>query len=165
MESSLTRRCEGCGYRYDAAMEYCPHDKRELPAPDQSVADLGAYRLLEKLADGGMGAVYRAVHRRLGRMVAIKLLQRELSSDRGIINRFFHEARAANTIRHQHVVEVYDFVESGRDIYFVMEYLRGQDLHDAIHSLDAPGPMDPPRAVSILEQIASALHATHAREI
>jgi len=134
------------------------------------VGDLGAYRLLERLGEGGMGAVYRAVHKRLGRMVAIKLLGKELSSDRGIINRFFHEARAANTIRHEHVIEVYDFVESGQDIYFVMEFLRGQDLHDAIHKspkgAERPKePMEPARAASILEQIASALHATHARNI
>jgi serine/threonine-protein kinase len=165
MESSLTRRCETCGYRFDAAMEYCPNDRRPLPAPDESVADLGVYRLVERLADGGMGAVYRAVHKRLGRMVAIKLLQRDLSTDRGIINRFFHEARAANTIRHEHVIEVYDFVETGKDVYFVMEFLRGRDLHDVIHGSEVPGPLDPPRAVAILEQIASALHATHARDI
>ena len=176
MESSLTRRCEACGYRYASSTETCPIDARPLPAPDPAVADLGNYRLLERLGEGGMGAVYRAVHRRLDRSVAIKLLQRELTSDRGIINRFFHEARAANTIRHEHVIEVYDFVESGQDIYFVMELLRGEDLHDAIHrrrpgSIDAEGllahkrPMDPVRASSIIEQIASALHATHARDI
>jgi len=164
MESSLTRRCEACGYRYDSALEICPHDRRPLPPPDEAVAELGAYRLVERLADGGMGAVYRAVHRRLGRTVAIKLLQRDFCTDRGIINRFFHEARAANTIRHEHVVEVYDFVEAGEDVYFVMEHLRGEDLHEAIHS-HGRGPMEPERAVAIVEQIASALHATHARDI
>src|SRR5262245_11433723 len=158
MQSLLTRRCEACGYRYDAATEICPHDRRTLPPPDDAVADLGAYRLVERLADGGMGAVYRAVHRRLGRNVAIKLLQRDFCTDRGIINRFFHEARAANTIRHEHVVEVYDFVEAGEDVYFVMEFLRGEDLHEAIHAQGRPR-MDPERAVSIVEQIASALHA------
>src|SRR5215471_16594779 len=118
MESSLTRRCEACGYRYDSSTETCPIDARPLPAPDPAVADLANYRLLDRLGEGGMGAVYRAVHRRLGRTVAIKLLHKELSSDRGIINRFFHEARAANTIRHEHVIEVYDFVEAGQDVYF-----------------------------------------------
>jgi eukaryotic-like serine/threonine-protein kinase len=164
MESSLTRRCELCGYRYDSATEFCPLDMRPLPAPDPAVADLGVYRLLERLGDGGMGSVYRAVHTRLGRSVAIKLLQKELSSDRGIINRFFHEARAANTIRHEHVIEVYDFVETGEDIYFVMEFLKGEDLHEAIHHRGLE-PMEALEAGTILEQIASALHATHARDI
>src|SRR5215471_8340353 len=175
MEPSLTRRCEACGYRFDSSTAICPFDARPLPAPDPAVAALGNYRLQERLGEGGMGAVYRAVHKRLGRTVAIKLLQKELSTDRGIINRFFHEARAANTIRHEHVIEVYDFVEAGQDVYFVMEFLRGEDLHDAIHrkretAADLVGlpfkqPMDPARAASIIEQIASALHATHARAI
>src|SRR4051794_41175654 len=166
MESDLTRRCEICGYRFESSLEICPQDRRALPPANRNVADLGNYRLAERIGDGGMGAVYRAVHRRLGRTVAIKLVQKELSSDRGIINRFFHEARAANTIRHEHVVEVYDFVEAGDDVYFVMEFLKGQDLHDVIHKgPKGSAPLDPQRAVSILEQIASALHATHARNI
>jgi serine/threonine-protein kinase len=164
-ESTLTRRCDSCGYRYESGVESCPIDRSELPPENAEVADLGAYRLLERLGDGGMGAVYKAVHRKLGRTVAIKILQKDLTSDRGIINRFFHEARAANTIRHEHVIEVYDFVQSEDGVYFVMEYLKGQDLHDAIHRNNQGRPMDPTRAVSILEQIASALHATHARNI
>jgi serine/threonine-protein kinase len=163
-ESSLTRRCEACGYRFDSTTDFCPLDRRALPPPDPKVADLGSYRLIERLRDGGMGAVYRALHTRLGRTVAIKLLHREFTGDRGIINRFFHEARAANTIRHEHVIEVYDFVENGEDVYFVMEFLKGFDLHDVIHH-QVRAALPPARAASIIEQIASALHATHARNI
>jgi serine/threonine-protein kinase len=163
-ESSLTRRCEACGYRFESSTDFCPLDRRPLPPADPKVADLGSYRLIERLRDGGMGAVYRALHTRLGRTVAIKLLHREFTGDRGIINRFFHEARAANTIRHEHVIEVYDFVENGEDVYFVMEFLKGFDLHDVIHH-QVRAPLLPARAGSIIEQIASALHATHARNI
>ena len=172
MESTLTRRCDECGYRFETAQDVCSVDGARLPPPDPRVAELGSFRLVERLGDGGMGAVYRAVHERLGRVVAIKLLHRDLTADRGLVGRFFAEARAANTIRHEHVVEVYDFVESGDDVYFVMEYLRGMDLHDAIHRapVTATTParsvgIEPARAVSILEQIAAALHATHARNI
>jgi serine/threonine protein kinase len=169
MEATLTRRCDACGYRFEASSEVCSVDGKRLPPPDPRVAELGSFRLVERLGDGGMGAVYRAVHDRLGRVVAIKLLHKELTADRGLVGRFFAEARAANTIRHEHVVEVYDFVEAGDDVYFVMEYLKGEDLHDAIHksgSRPRPGVgMEPARAVSILEQIAAALHATHARNI
>jgi serine/threonine-protein kinase len=165
MEASLlTRRCEACGYRYESGIDVCPVDGRAVQAGGAGVADLGSYRLIERLGDGGMGAVYRAVHRKLERAVAIKVLRKNLTSDRGIINRFFHEARAANTIRHEHVIEVYDFVEDGDNVYFVMELLRGRDLHDIIHSAGG-GPIEPVRAAAILEQIASALHATHARDI
>ncbi len=113
-----------------------------------------------------MGAVYRAVHRKLDRAVAIKVLQKDLTTDRGIINRFFHEARAANTIRHENVIEVYDFVEDGENVYFVMELLHGRDLHDTHPSRAAPAVRSTPwRAVRVLEQVAAGLHATHAREI
>jgi len=170
VESTLTRRCNGCGYRFEAAQEICSVDGKRLPPADPRVAELGSFRLVERLGDGGMGAVYRAVHERLGRVVAIKLLHRDLTSDRGLVGRFFAEARAANTIRHEHVVEVYDFVEAGDDVYFVMEYLRGKDLHEVIHRSHSAGArrsvgVEPVRAVHILEQIAAALHATHARNI
>jgi serine/threonine-protein kinase len=169
MEPALTRRCDACGYRFEASQDVCTVDGKRLPAPDPHAGVLGSFRLVERLGDGGMGAVYRAVHDRLGRVVAIKLLHRDLTSDRGLVGRFFAEARAANTIRHEHVVEVYDFVESGEDVYFVMEHLKGEDLHDAIHKPRArprpAGGMEPARACSILEQIAAALHATHARNI
>jgi serine/threonine-protein kinase len=164
--SLLIRRCQSCGYRFETSIDLCPIDNRALPPADPAAAELGSYRLLDRLGEGGMGAVYRAVHRKLGRVVAIKVLQRDLTADRGIINRFFHEARAANTIRHEHVVEVYDFVEDGENVYFVMEFLKGRDLHEAIHRRPAgSGPIEPARAVAILEQAAAALFVTHAREI
>jgi serine/threonine-protein kinase len=170
MDQALTRRCGTCGYRFESSQDVCTVDGQRLPPADPAVASLGVFRLVERLGDGGMGAVYRAVHERLGRVVAIKLLHKDLTTDRGLVGRFFAEARAANTIRHEHVVEVYDFVESGDDVYFIMEHLKGEDLHDAIHKGGRPGRpglpgMDPERAVSILEQIAAALHATHARNI
>jgi serine/threonine-protein kinase len=141
-----------------------------LPPPDPTVADLGSYRLLERIGGGGMGSVYRAVHRRIGRPVGIKVLPRTLAGDRTLVNRFFYEARAASLIRHPHVIEVYDFVE-GEETFFVMELLTGQDLHGALYGPSAAGqsavagPMAPARAVPILAQIASALHAAHLREI
>ena len=164
--SPLTRRCGACGYRYEATVETCPIDLNPIPAAGPGAADLGSYRLIARLGEGGMGAVYRAVHQKLGRAVAIKILQRDLTADRGIINRFFHEARAANTIRHENVIEVYDFIEDGQNVYFVMELLRGRDLHDAIHRRGAGGkPIDPRWAVRVLEQIAAGLHAAHEKEI
>jgi serine/threonine protein kinase len=164
--SPLTRRCGACGYRYESSIEACPIDHRALPSADSASADLGSYRLLERLGEGGMGAVYRAVHRKLGRAVAIKVLQKDLTSDRGMINRFFHEARAANTIRHENVIEVYDFVEDGENVYFVMELLRGRDLHDTLHKSGGEhAPLAPRRAVRVLEQVAAGLHATHLRGI
>src|SRR5258706_7143458 len=99
MESTLTRRCPSCGFRYEATTSSCPVDGKALPAPDPAVAELGQFVLVERLGDGGMGTVYKAVHKRLGRVVAIKLLHRDLTTDRALVGRFFYEARAANTIR------------------------------------------------------------------
>src|SRR4029079_18239749 len=98
--------------------EACGVCGKTLPPPDPTVSRLGTFKLVERLGDGGMGAVYRAVHERLDRVVAIKLLHKDLTNDRGLVGRFFAEARAANTVRHEHVVEVYDFVESPEDVYF-----------------------------------------------
>ena len=125
---------------------------------------LGAYRLVERLGTGGMGTVYRAVHEKLGRAVAIKVLDRAMASDRTNVARFFQEARSVNTIRHPNVVEIYDFVTAGKDIYTVMELLVGQDLHQALFH-QGGHPFTPERTVSILEQICAALQAAHGRSI
>src|SRR5436190_510828 len=85
---------------HSAATASCPVDGKLLPPPDPAVAELGQFVLIERLGDGGMGTVYKAVHKRLGRVVAIKLLHRDLTTDRALVGRFFYEARAANTIRH-----------------------------------------------------------------
>jgi serine/threonine-protein kinase len=75
-----------------------------------------------------MGAVYRALHEKSGRSVAIKLLHQSLRNEVVSVSRFFHEARAVNTIRHPNVVEVYDLSGEGEDVYMVLELLRGKDL-------------------------------------
>jgi serine/threonine-protein kinase len=110
-----------------------------------------------------MASVYQAIQRKLERPVAIKILRPKLATDPQLVNRFFHEARAANIIRSPHVIEVYDFVEGGPDVYFVMEFLRGQNLRESIYRYPAPMPIE--RAAAILEQIAAGLHATHAHQI
>jgi serine/threonine-protein kinase len=150
--------------RFDDRISICPKDHCALGASDPAVADLGSYRLLQCVGAGGMGAIYRAVHRQIGRAVAIKVMRRELMVERCLVDRFFREARAANLVRHPHIVEVYDLVESERDTYFIMELLRGQDLHDAIYRPDR-AQMTIRRAVTILQQIADGLHAAHARKI
>ncbi len=125
---------------------------------------LGSYRLVERLGTGGMGVVYRAVHEKLGRAVAIKVLNRVMLSDRTNVARFFQEARTVNTFRHPNVVDVYDFVTAGKDIYMVMEFLVGHDLHHAIH-MDGSRPFSPERAIRIVEQMCGALQAAHDRAI
>jgi len=162
--ATLTKLCGTCGYRYEATVQKCPADGSRLGRAKPDVAVLGAYRLVERLGTGGMGAVYRAIHEKLGRTVAIKVLNRSLLADRTNIARFFQEARSVNTIRHPNVVDIYDFVTAGRDIYTVMEFLVGQDLHHALYA-EGGRPFASERAVLILEQICCALQAAHDRNI
>jgi serine/threonine-protein kinase len=131
-----------------------------LPGPG---TEIGAYRILDLLGTGGMGQVFLAEHKKLGRRVALKLLLPEFAGNREVISRFFHEARAVNQINHQHIVEIVDFVEDpGGFNYFIMELLDGRDLSQ---SREHDGPFSLERTVSIIRQILSALAATHAKGI
>ena len=119
---------------------------------------IGNYRLLGKLGSGGMGVVYAAEHVLLGRRAAIKFLRPEVSSDPTIVERFFTEARAASSVRHPGIVEVYDFGYHDKLAYLVMEYLDGETLRTCLR---AEGRITPERAVPIALHIASALEAAH----
>src|SRR5438552_18417665 len=89
----------------------------------------GNYELTGLIGVGGMGAVYRAVHPEIGRVVAIKVLKPELARDEGAVGRFFDEARAVNAIRHDGIVDVFDLGRrTDGTAYYVMEYLAGEDL-------------------------------------
>src|SRR3954452_4421687 len=90
---------------------------------------LGPYRIVSKIGEGGMGAVYIAEHTLIARRAAIKVLQRELSHRRELVTRFFNEARAATAVKHPGIVELYDFeYAADGSAYIVMEYLEGESL-------------------------------------
>ena len=120
--------------------------------------ELCGYVIRRKLAEGGMGVVYEGVHAKIGRLGAIKVLKRELCRSEDVVERFYQEARAVNSIRHDNIVDIYDF---GRDAYgrvfFVMEYLEGEPLSARI----ARGALAWPEAFPILEQTLRALKAAH----
>jgi serine/threonine-protein kinase len=122
-------------------------------------ATIGNYRVVAKLGEGGMGAVYLAEHPLIGKKVAIKIV-REDSTD--VAERFFNEARLVNDIGHAHIVDVVDYgvVEkpSGRFVYLIMEFLAGEPLSAL---LAREGPLAPGRAVAVALQIADALAACH----
>ena len=117
----------------------------------------GRYRIIEALAAGGMGEVYRAEHLELGKHFAVKVMRPELSQDPEFVARFKREAIASSRIGHQHIVDISDFgrTEEGR-FYFVMEFLEGQTLTEIIR---ADRILPPQRAVHICAQIARALSA------
>jgi serine/threonine protein kinase len=117
----------------------------------------GRYRLIEMLGRGGMGEVWRAYDTAIDRVVALKMLLPHLSRDPDYDKRFRREARAAARLDDPHVVPIYDVGEIDGRLYVTMRLIAGTDLQTL---LDA-GPLDPPRAVSIIEQIAGALHNAH----
>ncbi|MEO6471869.1 MAG: protein kinase, partial [Aeromicrobium sp.] len=123
----------------------------------------GRYRLVDRIAGGGMGDVWRAVDDVLGRTVAVKLLRAEYAEDEQFRERLRREARAASAISDAGVVPVFDFGEIDREnaaplSYLVMEYVDGLTLSDEVSSL---GPLGAERTILILEQTASALQAAH----
>jgi serine/threonine-protein kinase len=109
-----------------------------------------------------MGVVYLAQHPVIGRKVAIKLLHAVLARDADIVSRFFNEARAIHMIAHENIVEILDFGQTtDGQPYFIMEYLEGEALSDAV----ARGPMTPQQVEAIGVQMCRALSAAHAKGI
>jgi len=123
----------------------------------------GTYRILRPLAEGGCGEVYLAAHTRLPGRFAIKLLHRSLVRDNDALTRFRQEAEITSSLRHPHIVQVFDFNVTDSGVpYLVMELLEGKLLSQRVTSA---GPLDPPVAADIIDQTASALHAAHSRGI
>ena len=119
------------------------------------------YKLLERLGEGGMGAVYRALRLHIGDEVAVKVLHRDLVIEEQAIERFRREARSAAMIRHQNVVSIHDFsdaTEDGSTAYIVMELVRGDSLRSLIQS---EGRMSPERAVALMRDICSGVGVAH----
>src|SRR5262245_7686729 len=139
----------------DTAIEALNNMSRMVPAG----TEIGNYRVIDVLGEGGMGVVLRAVHTRLGRKAAIKLLHRDYASNPDMIKRFFNEARAVNQIGHEHIVEIFDdgFLPTG-EAYYVMELLPGETLGARLRRERR---FELFRTIHIIAQIADALAASH----
>jgi Tol biopolymer transport system component len=123
---------------------------------------VGEYEILALIGAGGMGEVYRARDRRLGREVAIKILPAALASDPERRARFEREARTLASLNHPHIAHVYGLESIGVDDAFrhralVMELVAGEDLADRV----AGGAVPLADALSVARQIADALEAAH----
>jgi eukaryotic-like serine/threonine-protein kinase len=118
---------------------------------------LGAYHVVAKLGEGGMGEVYRATDSRLKRDVALKVLPADVAGSRDRLTRFQREAELLASLNHPHIAHVYGLEESGGTIALVMELVDGEDLSRRI----ARGPVAIGEALSIATQIAHALEAAH----
>jgi serine/threonine-protein kinase len=117
----------------------------------------GRYELIELLGRGGMGEVWKAFDSATQRVVAVKVLPPQLAADPVFEKRFRREAYAAAGLNDPHVVPIHNFGEIEGRLYVDMRLIDGQDLE---HTLTR-GPLEPVRAVKIIEQISSALNAAH----
>jgi len=123
---------------------------------------LGPYRIVSKIGEGGMGAVYLAEHTLLGRRAAIKVLLPALSSQREVVDRFFNEARATTSITDPGIVQVFDFgFAEDQSAFIVMELLDGESLDTRMQR----GTISVADALRLTRQIAGSLAAAHARGI
>ena len=123
--------------------------------------EVAGYRIVEQAGSGGMGVVYRAEETGLGgRPVALKLLPAALAGDPDFRARFLREMRVAAAIDHPNIVPIYRAGEDRGRLYLAMRYVHASDLR---RLLEAEGRLTPERALAILDQVARALDAAHAR--
>jgi predicted Ser/Thr protein kinase len=118
----------------------------------------GSYDIQREVGRGGMGVVYLATDRRLGRRVALKVIVPELAADPQFRERFEREARVAATLEHPHVVPVYEAGEQDGSLFIAMRFIDGRDL--ATHVRE-DGPLAPQRLARLIVQVAGALDAAH----
>ena len=130
-------------------------------AVEESLKEFGDYEVLEEIARGGMGVVYKAQQKALGRTVALKMiLSGQLASDEDV-RRFYNEAEAAGKLDHPGIVPVYEFGQHEGQHFFSMGYVAGPSLSDCL----SDGPLAPDQAAAIMIKVSQAIAYAHARGV
>jgi len=142
--------CEACGGSLVSP--------EKAPPPRQR--DFGKYRILGEIGKGGMGIVYRAVHKTLESEVALKVLLPAEGTNPKMIAWLLREAQAASKLRHPNIVSVHDVDEFEGEHYIAMDYIEGQSMDVAIRK-----PLKPRKAASLLRGVADASHYAHEKGI
>lgn len=149
-EATAPRRgSEGASSGHSSAEVKFRSNQRNL-----SGTQLGEYKLVRKIAEGGMGEVYEGLQLKLDRPVAIKLLSEELSREPEFLARFEREAKSAAALNHPNVVQVYDYGCEEGQYYFVMELMDGLDLSQHVKE---HGKVPIAEALGYFEQAVNAL--------
>jgi serine/threonine protein kinase/WD40 repeat protein len=138
-----------------------PADSRPEPEPEPPPSpkfahDVPGYEILEELGRGGMGIVYKARHRELGRIVALKVLRPDALGEETEA-RLRREAEALARVQHPHIVQIYEVGLAGGQPYLALEYVSGGTLADRLRA----GPMPAREAASLVRSVAMAIHAAH----
>jgi serine/threonine protein kinase len=162
--------CPQCEQTCDASHRFCPYcgfpiaelhtEHEEDPLLGTTLP--GGYSIQELVGIGGMGRVYRAEQRALGRTVAVKIIHPHLIHDDSASARFITEARATSRLNHPNSVGVIDFGRNGGQLYLVMEFLRGRDLERVVYH---EGLLAIPRLVDVMCQVLAALSEAHHLDI
>ena len=114
----------------------------------------GRYQVITRIASGGMGEVYRAHDAVLGREVALKVLHPHLAGDRGFVDRFRREARAAAILNHPNIVGVYDWGVTEGTYFMIMEFVRGLNLRTLLSEYRR---LEPAQVVEVVRPVLAAL--------
>lgn len=172
MSQPKTKVCLSCQKEFSDSPEICPHDgspvvDRDDPRLSQSsmIGKVFAdkYEILGVLGEGGMSIVYKARHRYMDRVVAVKVLHDHLVSDKNAIARFEHESKAASSLSHLNIVSVHDFGMTRQDqAYFVMDCLEGPSLADL---LEQKGRLAVSEALPIFLQTCDGLEHAHKKRV
>src|SRR5512140_2292207 len=119
---------------------------------------VGNYRLVEKVGEGGMGAVYKGVDLMVEREVAIKMLRPEIARQPEVVERFRAEAVALAKLNHPNIATLYSFFREGDEYFMVMEFVMGRTLESIIR--DSPA-LAVEQAVAISSQVLDAIEHAH----
>ena len=129
----------------------------KAPGPGTSIRYVGDYELLEEIARGGMGVVYKARQVSLNRVVAVKMILSGQLASEADVQRFYAEARAAGNLRHPNIVAIHEVGEFQGQHYFSMDYVDGQNLGQMVRE----HPLEPEQAARYVQIIALAIDMAH----
>jgi serine/threonine-protein kinase len=163
--SAHLSRCAACeasavGSSADTPTTHDPSGPPEVHGPDvpEQLVGHARYRVLDRIGEGGMGVVYRAEHRVMGRVVALKVLNTGVSSNPLAVERFHREVRLASRLNHANIVTAFDADESGGLHFLVMEFVEGTSLDQLVR---ARGPLPIGSACECARQAALGLQHAH----
>ncbi|MHC4914206.1 MAG: serine/threonine-protein kinase [Planctomycetota bacterium] len=136
-------------------------DSRRRRGAPLRCQEFGDYRIVEEVARGAMGIVYRAEQRRLGREVALKVMLTGEHASEGEVRRFTREAQALARLKHPNIVPIYDIGEVDGRHYFTMDFVEGQTLSQVLSERE----LTVTEGLHIIEQVADAVAAAHTRGV